>query len=177
MNHRVGDVVLRKPETKDSETLYLYKNDPEVALALGGFSLGYSRADIADWIERHRGRTDEVIWVIAHADDDRCLGQTGLYQIDHRIRKAEFAIMIGDPAMRGQGRGKAITNHVLRYGFQHLNLNRIELNFLSNNDPARRLYESLGFREEGVMRQAQFKGGRYLDVVHMALLRSELGEN
>jgi RimJ/RimL family protein N-acetyltransferase len=173
MIHRLGEIVLRKPEPKDSEALYLQKNDPENANLLGGFSTGYSRADIADWIEHHRRRSDEIVWAIALAADDRCIGHVGLYNIDHRVQSGEFAIMIGDPKSTGRGFGKTITRHVLRYGFSMLNLNRIHLSFLATNTRARRLYESLGFRPEGVLRQAQYKLGGHLDVVIMAMLRAE----
>jgi RimJ/RimL family protein N-acetyltransferase len=173
MNHFLDDVVLRRPETKDLEALYRQKNDPEVAEQLGGFSRGYSRADIVDWLERHRRASDEVLWAIADAQDDACLGHAGLYRIDHRVRSAEFAIMIGERAAQGRGLGKKITQFALRYGFEDLNLHRIELSFLSSNDRARRLYEGVGFKEEGVLRAAQYKAGRYLDVVLMSILRNE----
>jgi [ribosomal protein S5]-alanine N-acetyltransferase len=174
--HRLGTVVLRKPEPRDAEVLYEQKNDPEVANLLGGFSLGYSRADIADWIENHRRRSDEIVWAIAIAADDRCIGHVGLYNIDHRVQSAEFAIMIGDREQTGRGLGKLITKHVLQYGFAMLNLNRIHLSFLASNARAQRLYELLGFRQEGVLRQAQFKAGNYVDVVLMALLRAEYAD-
>ncbi len=176
MNHRLDDVVLRRPEPKDEEALYQQKNDPDIARLLGGFSKGYSRADISEWIERHRKLGDEVIWVIADAADDRCLGHVGLYRIDGRVRSAEFAVMIGDKAAWGRGLGKKVTRFALWYGFEMLNLNRIELNFLATNGRARRLYEGLGFRPEGTLRQAQYKDGQYADVVLMSILRGEYDE-
>ena len=43
----------------------------------------------------------------------------------------------------------------------------------SDRERAIRLYRSLGFVEEGRLRQAQFKGGRFIDVVLMSILRDE----
>jgi len=164
---------LRKPEPKDLELLYQQKNDPEVAGLLGGFTFGYARADLAEWIEFHRQRKDEVLWIIADGETDDCLGHVGLYKLDHRIRSAEFAILLGAKHRWGQGIGREVTRGVVEYGFQMLNLNRIELNVLEHNERARRLYQSLGFREEGLLRQAQFKDGRYWNLVLMGLLREE----
>lgn len=172
MNLSLEQVSLRRPELKDAEALYAQKNDPEVAAALGGFSLGYSRADIGAWIERHRGIANEALWTIADPSD-RCLGHVGLYRIDHRIRSAEFAIMIGDRESRGRGIGKAVTRLVVDYGFRMLNLNRVELSCLATNERARRLYAGLGFVVEGTLRQAQFKDGHYIDVVQMSVLAAE----
>jgi RimJ/RimL family protein N-acetyltransferase len=52
-------------------------------------------------------------------------------------------------------------------------MNRIELCFIASNTRAMRLYEGLGFVREGLKRQAQYRTGEYLDVILMAILRSE----
>ena len=173
MNHRVAHVVLRRPEARDVDALYAQKNDPEVANLLGGFSLGYSRRDIENWIEAHRARRDEIIWVIADAATDACLGHVGMYNIDGRIRSGEFAIMIGDKASWGSGLGTEVTRYVVDYAFASLNLNRVHLTVLANNPRAIAVYEKLGFQREGVMRQAQFKRGAYIDVVVMGRLKGD----
>jgi RimJ/RimL family protein N-acetyltransferase len=175
MNHLLGSVSLRKLEPRDIEALYTFKNDPEVATLLGGFSTGYAERDLAEWLEYHRKRADEVLWTIASADTDECLGHVGLYRIDHRVRSAEFAIMLGHKPSWGQGLGKRVSAFVIDYGFDWLNLNRLELEVLASNKRAIALYEALGFRREGVKRQAQFKAGGYVDVILMAVLREEWG--
>jgi ribosomal-protein-alanine N-acetyltransferase len=165
--------LLRKPEPADVEALYRQKNDPEVGALLGGFTSGYSRRDLEGWVEHHRTHRSEVLWVIAESDGDRAVGHVGLYEIDHRIRTAEFAIMLGDKSVWGKGLGRACTAFVVRYGFEQLNLNRVSLQVLETNTRAQQLYKSLGFVEEGRLRQAQYKSGRYLDVLVMSILRTE----
>lgn len=164
------DVLLRKPETRDRETLYRMRNDAWNVARLGGFSTGYALQDIDDWIEAHRTRHDEVLWVIAGADTDTCLGHVGLYRLDSRVRKAEFAILIGDPEWRGRGLGRKVTSAVVNYGFSQLNLHRIELSVLATNEAAVKLYEGIGFAVEGTQRDAQFRDGRYVDLLLMAIL-------
>ena len=171
-------VVLRKPEPKDLEALYAQKNDPEVARLLGGFSRGYSRRDIEAWIEHHRNHARETLWAIIASDvDGPCIGHVGLYEIDHRIRSAEFAVMVGDKSHWRCGVGRQVTAFAVRYGFEMLNLNRIHLSVLAKTVAERALYASLGFQEEGVQRQAQYKDGEFLDVVLMSILRDEHDSN
>lgn len=171
VRHAIGSVNLRLLEPKDLDALYQQKNDPEVCEMLGGFSFGYTHRGLEEWLKSHSGRTDEVIWAIADAKNDTCLGHVGLYHIDTRIRSAEFAIMIGAKTVWGRGLGQEITRYVLDYGFRWLNLRRIELSLLANNSRALALYEKLGFQHEGRKRGAQYKNGQYLDVILMALLR------
>lgn len=166
-------VRLRRPEPKDVDKLYVYRNDCEIVDSLGGFSMGYSVQDLLDWIEFHRSQSGEVIWIIADKTDDACLGHVGLYNIDHRVRKAEFAILIGEKNHWGHGLGQTVTAAVMDYGFDQLNLHRIELEVLASNARAIHIYEKLGFKREGVRRDAQFRSGHYFDVVLMAILEHE----
>jgi len=172
VHHHVGNVRLRKPEPSDVDALFQHKNDPEVASLLGGFSKGYTRADLVRWVEAHAQARDEALYVVADAED-RCLGHVGLYKIDHRVRSAEFAIMLGEKRTWGTGLGRACTQFMLRFGFDELQLHRIYLEVLETNARAKKLYTSLGFQLEGTLRQAQWKSGRWLDVHVMALLEDE----
>jgi RimJ/RimL family protein N-acetyltransferase len=61
-----------------------------------------------------------------------------------------------------------------RFGFRHMNLQRIELNVFSVNPRALRVYERVGFKVEGTRRRSQFVGGRYVDSFVMGLLSEEL---
>lgn len=168
-----ADYILRKPEPKDVPQLYQYRNDWNAIRSLGGFSTGYSIKDLENWVEAHRNRANEVLWVIANKENGDCLGHVGLYEIDYRIRSAEFAIFIGDTNYWGRGLGTRITQDMLKYGFEQLNLHRIELSVLATHDSAIGLYEKHGFKKEGCRRQAQFRDGRYVDIWVMGLLEDE----
>ena len=56
---------------------------------------------------------------------------------------------------------------------QHLNLNRIFLNVFENNPRAIRAYEKAGFVLEGRLRQAEFKDGKYIDILVMSILKDD----
>lgn len=170
--HEIAGYRLRKPERSDVDALYIIKNDPEIASMLTGFSTGYSKSDLEGWVEFHRSAKDEALFVIADAND-RAIGHVGLYQIDHRVRSAAFGILIGDRSAWGKGLGRACTRFAIEYGFDELNLRRIQLEVLATNDRAVKLYRSLGFVEEGRLRQAQWKGGEYIDITLMALFVGE----
>lgn len=176
MTIQLDSAVLRKPEPSDVDALYQYRNDADVVRWLGGFSTGYSRADLQAWVETHRTRKDEALYVIADAATDRCLGHIGLYNIDHRCGTAELAILIGSSEHRGKGLGKQATAALIGYGFNELNLHRISLEVLETNTRAIALYQRLGFQTEGRLREAVFRSGRHLNLLLMGLLRGEYKE-
>lgn len=164
-------ILLRKPDLNDLEELYLLKNDVESNNLLGGFNTGYSKENISDWIHFHNKASNEILFLIQDIKDSKLIGHVGLYNIDHRIRKAEFAILIANKNYRGKGYGDLCTKYMVTYGFNQLNLNRIELSLLSDNSKALTLYQNNGFEHEGIQKQAQYKNGEYLDVVLMAKFR------
>jgi len=62
--------------------------------------------------------------------------------------------------------------------FNFLNLNRIELTTLADNKKSQNLYEKLGFKKIGIMREASFdsRDGTYSNVLYMDLLRRDWEE-
>jgi ribosomal-protein-alanine N-acetyltransferase len=169
----LGDVVLRRFEPSDLEHLLRYRNDWNVTQSLGGFSVGFSRAEMKQWMQLQKTARDRMLWAIATRQGNRCIGHVGLYQLDPRVGKAEFAIFIGDRRWHGKGVGRSATAAVLQYGFEQMNLHKIWLTVLNTNTPALRLYRALGFVKEGVLRDEQFRNGRYVDVTVMSILSPE----
>lgn len=173
MHHVIDEFLLRKPEPHDVEALYAWKNDPEVANMLVGFTTGYTRADLVKWVEFHRAAADEAFFIIARRSDDRAVGHVAFYQLNHRLGIGDFAILLGDKSTWGKGLGKKCTRYMIEYGFEVLNLRRITLGVLVTNPRAESLYRSLGFVEEGRLRRAQLKAGQFVDVILMSLFREE----
>ena len=82
-------------------------------------------------------------------------------------------IYIADPSNRNKGLGEEALKLVIEYSFIQLHRERITLDYFTGNKPAARLYEKLGFVNEGVMRNSGKKNGRYVDLHLMSMLRAE----
>ncbi|NQV49218.1 MAG: GNAT family N-acetyltransferase [Candidatus Marinimicrobia bacterium] len=172
MNFDLGIAYTRKPEIKDLESIYQYRNDSEVYNMLGGFSHGISRLDVKAWIEGSNNRENDHIWALADKKTDVCIGHLGLYKIDYRIGKAELGLAISREYW-GKGIGLKSTENMLSYGFNELRLNRIETFNLMSNKKIISLKNKLGFKTEGTLREFQYRGGHHQDVVIMAILKKE----
>jgi RimJ/RimL family protein N-acetyltransferase len=101
------------------------------------------------------------------------IGGTGFVNLDSRNRSAEFGIVIGDKSYWDQGYGTEAVCLLVKHGFNTLNLNRVYLRVLENNPRAMRAYEKAGFSHEGRQRQAEYKDGKYLDLLVMSILKDE----
>jgi RimJ/RimL family protein N-acetyltransferase len=72
-----------------------------------------------------------------------------------------------------KGFGTEATKLFVAYGFETLNLNRIELRVYEYNARAIRVYEKVGFKHEGSLREDHYRQGRYWNTHVMSILRSE----
>jgi RimJ/RimL family protein N-acetyltransferase len=81
-----------------------------------------------------------------------------------------IGIRIGEESDRGRGFGRDALRIAVDYCWNHLNLSRLGLTVFANNERAIKLYESLGFDREGLLRDAVFIDGSWLDVVVMGRL-------
>ncbi len=164
-------ICLRKADLNDIDALYEIKNDKKAASLLGGFSNGYSKIDIENWIIAHNNKKNEVLYLIETVEDSKVIGHVGLYDIDFRVRKAEFAILISGENNQGKGYGSLCTKFMIDYAFNELNIRKITLSLLSENVRALSLYKKYGFVQEGLLTNDQFKNGKYHDVILMALFK------
>src|SRR5512138_3459456 len=97
---------------------------------------------------------DQLVLAITAADDGRLMGVCGLHQLGDPARQAELGLFLGGPEEWGKGFGTEVTRLLCRHGFETLGLNRIWLHVYADNERGLRAYEHVGFRREGVLRQA-----------------------
>ncbi|WP_341313905.1 GNAT family protein [Paraburkholderia sp. IMGN_8] len=167
-------IFLREIERGDLPTINAWRADQALVSLLGGAFRHVGPEIDGKWFDSYLGsRASNVRLAVCLASTQEVIGVTYLLGIDWVNRCAEFSIQIGAESARGQGIGEAATRLTLEHAFSDLNLHRVSLTVLSSNARAIALYEKVGFRAEGLMRQAAFKAGHYVDVVPMAMLAAD----
>jgi len=162
----------RPIETDDCDQLRTWVNDPRVWSTLG-HRLPINAHREREWIES-RGKDDkDIVFGIVVRESGQLIGTCGLHAINPISRSATYGLVIGDTRMHGQGFGTEATKLAVKFGFEELNLHRIQLDVFDFNRPAQRVYEKAGFVHEGCRRQAFYRHGRYHDVHVYAILRNE----
>lgn len=96
----------------------------------------------------------------------------GLTNIDFSLRKGEFYIFV-NPYRHNEGIGTKATKLLCQYGFQILNLHKIFLYTNSENLIARKTYEKVGFKLEGIHRDEMIINEQFKDRYYYGLLASE----
>ena len=135
------------------------------------YDLPLSEEKTEQWFDRHAGEDTRYDAIIEA--NGVPVGTRGLLSIDRKNGKAEYYIAMGEPEYKGKGVAKEASRRILEYGFEKLGLNRIYLFTESENIPAQKLFESVGFVKEGVIRQDIVSHGRYVDRIAYAYLRKD----
>ncbi len=103
------------------------------------------------------------------------IGRIVIADIEEGWKAELWRIYIADAALRKRGLGKEAMRAVMAYCFDCLKLERLYLDHYTGN-PAAYLYQSLGFKYEGVLRKNCRKNGVLYDVHLMSMLREEYYE-
>jgi diamine N-acetyltransferase len=79
-------------------------------------------------------------------------------------------IVVAEP---GQGVGRAVLRLVKELAFGELGAHRLWLDVVTHNVRARELYQSEGFVQEGILREAARKADGYASLILMSILEQE----
>ncbi len=165
-------IYLRPVEETDLELFYFGKNNPDVRETLFlFFPMTYEQ--VKNEIQTIFSSKENLTFTIVENKTDIPVGQTSFVRIDYVSRMATFFLAIWNPGYWSKGYGTEATRLMVEYGFDILNLNRIQLHVAVENQNAIKAYEKCGFKTEGTLRQAMYHHNRYCDFHLMAILRSE----
>ncbi|MFD1646934.1 GNAT family N-acetyltransferase [Haloarchaeobius litoreus] len=174
-------ITLRTAEDEDAEFLATHSNDPRIRdpmTLVGPTNLDEQREHIGD-----DGDGAQFLVCVEGDDagyDERFVTDDGVepigfvmfFHVNERAGNGEVAYWLS-PAVHGEGYSTEAVSLVLDYAFESRRLHRMEARALSTNEASRGLLESLGFREEGVSRDAKFVRGEHVDVHDYGLLEEE----
>lgn len=123
------------------------------------------------WLEGLGGSGDRFYFIATTAED----GPVGLIRMDeydpfHRSIRIGTDVL---PALRGKGLGNRIFSAIEKYAFDYLGVHRVWLLVLESNKKARGLYSKRLFRQEGKMREAIYRDGKFINYVIMSLLEAD----
>jgi RimJ/RimL family protein N-acetyltransferase len=108
-------------------------------------------------------------YLIAERDDGTVAGYAILTLSAHRAIELTRIVM----AHPGRGDGRAACLAVLEHAFGALGVHRVALDVFEGNVRALNLYSSLGFRREGVLREAVHDRGQFRSLIVMSVLAHE----
>lgn len=165
-------VVVRNLTRADVPLLVKWKNDPDIADLVRGAPINTTFE-----IESRRfarGLDDhDTLRLIIETLTGKPIGFISLGEIDRDNHKAEVGMLVGEKEYWDRGFGTDGLRILLNYLFFELDFNRIGLEVFEYNIRAKKAYQKIGFKVEGLLRQGLFRKGRYYDIFLMGILKQD----
>ena len=168
-------VYFRAFEPEDIIEVHKWKNSDELNELTVGLNKKTTKEDDLRWLNGIKDHHPYyAYWAICSMETDLLIGYASLTNIHYINSSAETgAIMIAAPEYNDGIAWIESVLFIFEYAFDKLNLNRVYGQSLVGHKISN-LVESLMFmKQEGVLRQAVYKNGKYYDVSYAGILRSE----
>ncbi|HEY9100526.1 GNAT family protein [Chitinimonas sp.] len=166
---------LRELKARDADALFAIHSDPETMRWFGADPL-VDRHQALQLIEMfaewRKAPAPGTRWGIVRQSDGELLGSCGLFKWNRSWRNCVLGYELGRPYW-GEGWMSEALRAVLDYGFDNMNLHRVQAEIHPDNLASIRLVERLGFRLEGRHRQQGHWGGQFHDLDCYGLLAHE----
>ena len=166
-----GERVVLRPVHVDDAEAFLASMDDD-GLRLTGTHRSFTLEEIRAWFGSRHAATDRWDLSVVERATGRWIGELALLDWDADNHSCGFRIALA-PEGRDRGYGTEATRLVVDRAFADLPVHRIQLEVYAFNPRARRVYERVGFRVEGVLRAALRWDGEYHDTLVMGLLRDD----
>ena len=162
-------VFLRLLKEEDLEWARSLHNDPDVICMLTDPHL-ISEEEQIKWFASLQ-KSKSMLRMIVEWKGER-VGLVRIDQLDYYNQSVRVGLDIHKD-FRGQGLSKPVYKELFKHYFEDLGFHRVWLLVAAYNTKAKRIYTELGFKEEGIQREALLKNGTYHNYVVMGLLREE----
>lgn len=169
-------VYIRPFLESDIPLLMRWYNDHDDTLSFLGNPLPKTEAEEKAWVARlaeGHSTPSDIVFMIVLCKGNIPIGGMGLHGINWIDRKAVSGASIGDKKYRNNGYASEAKELVLRFAFESLGLNRVGSLVLSTNLRSIAYNKKCGYKVEGVLRQAKFSKGVFVDEVFMSILRED----
>ncbi len=167
------NLAIRESQFRDYEFYAKWEVDPNVTTYLS-YDEDRTYEDVV--YEGILSRQNDSVMDLAIEDKKSGdpIGRIFITRIDRHSDSLDITkLYIGNMDFRGKGIGEAVIRMLLEYCFTFMHMERVSLDYYTGNKGAKALYEKLGFRNEGIARNATKKDGRYYDLHLMSMLRTE----
>lgn len=166
-------VYLRAFETDDYKTTIKWRKDDVIWDMLGGTKYFVSEAYEKQWIENTIFNSKDVKLAVCLVENDKHIGNVYMTNINEINRSCVSHVLIGEKEYWGHGYAREALLLAIDYMFNERNIHRIQANVLVSNVASLKMHEKCGYKQEGTLREAVYKNGKYQDQYVLALVNNK----
>jgi RimJ/RimL family protein N-acetyltransferase len=133
--------------------------------------------ELNDWVEQRlllRGKNERIPFTIINKKNNIVMGSTSYLNISDRDKRLEIGATWLAKNYQGTGVNKTCKFLLIRFAFEELNYERVELKTDVLNQQSRKAILKIGAVEEGILRShILIHDGRRRDTIYYSILKNE----
>ena len=170
-------IFLRALEISDYLLINEWRNNPKLNYYLGGnIFLVSSEREKKSIENKIFDDSKNIYFAICDNESNELIGYSSINDIDLRNLKALWGgTLIGEKFL-GKGYGLESAKLILNFLFDQYPVNKCYAYCLETHPATIKLFNSLGFKKDGVLREEVYKNGEFKNVLLFSILRREIND-
>jgi RimJ/RimL family protein N-acetyltransferase len=182
----IGEKIILRPfEEKDWEIMYEILGEPDLKKLTGSVTSdeeAYNitppeeREKIRQWYMTRNEQNNRLDLAIVSKESNQIIGEVVFNEYDEDTDNVNFRVLLSE-ASCNRGVGTEAISIFIQYGMEELELHKISLEVYSFNPRAERVYQKVGFKQEGIKREDFIYNQKYIDTKIYGLLKEDYSDN
>ena len=167
-------LTLRKLLITDIKDMFEYGSDFKVSefVMWNKYETLEDAKNFADIIINKYEKGNDNFWAIELKENSKMIGTINFVDFKRKYNWAELGYVLNRNYWSSGIMTEAIKK-IIQYGFEELDLNKIQAKCIKENIGSYKAMEKVGMKLDGVLRQHMMKKEKYVDLVSYSILRDE----
>ena len=171
-----GEFYVRAIKIEDAADMFEYASDDETTEKLSWPShqtIEMTQKSISENFLSRPERGMPNAYAIVFKENERMIGTCDFWNVDFKNSCGEIGYVINKEYW-GRGITTRALKELIKFGFEHLELDRVQITHATDNPASQRVIEKCDFRFEGITRHSEKrKTGKFIDHKIYSILKDE----
>jgi len=164
--------ILRPLSKKDITPQYIERlNDPNFNRYLEARHEVQTLDTVQAWVSSYNADPSRLLFGIFRNEEH--IGNATIYAIDNQHKCMRVGISVGKKDFRSQGCGRLALMSLAKYGFEEMEMNRVEAGIYQHNLVAVNMFYKAGFHLEAVFKNRIIFEGEFIDMYLLVQLKED----
>ena len=171
-------LIMRLPEDGDASVITDHLQNPAISQTTLTIPYPYHLEDALRWISMNRNKLADksgVTFVILLKETNELIGAIGL-ELHELHRRGEAGYWIAQ-SFWNKGYCTEALRGLIQFGFEALQLHKIYATHMPENVSSGKVMQKAGMKQEGILTDHYYKGGRFITVVQYGIIAREKESN
>jgi len=167
-------LILREPSLKDVDDIFEYASDMDVNTFMP-WDVHKSKDETRDFLEKSNEifkSSDNIDWMIELKSEKKVVGAISIREWNDQNKCADVGYVLAKKYWK-KGISTEALRIVIKYGFEKLDVNRVEAHCDEENIGSYKVMEKAAMKYEGTMRQKILVKNKFVNMKIYSILRSD----